>query len=81
MVHFNSSLIDLDPGLRSQRYEKVKTYVPIISQTSMSILMEFDMLLRLVDLMNLLLILCCPVHIQGRKLFSCDFVKNTLMLV
>ena len=40
--------------------------------------MEFLVLLGLVDLMILVLILSGPFSIQGRKPYSCDFVKTKI---
>ena len=38
--------------------------------------MEIGVLLRLIGVMNLILILRCPFHIQGKEPCLCDFVKN-----
>ena len=38
--------------------------------------MEFGILLRLVHVMNLILILCCPFNIQGRETYLYDLVKK-----
>ena len=46
----------------------------IISQSCEGIWMEIDMLLRLVDLKNFLLILSYAINIQGRETNRCDFV-------
>ena len=40
--------------------------------------MEFGLEFRLVGVMNLIPILCCPFDndIQGRKPYLCDFIKK-----
>ena len=63
------SLLDLDLGSRSQECEKAIAYAPIISQSFQSIWIEFGILLRLVDVKNLILLLSRPVNIQGRKCY------------
>ena len=69
-------LIDLDLHSRSQGCEKAKSAVLIIVQNSLLILMEFFMLLGLVDVVNLIFILSWLISIQGRTPSSSDFVKK-----
>ena len=38
--------------------------------------MELSILLRFVGLINLILILFCPVNIQGKRPYLCDFVRE-----
>ena len=60
---------------------KLKASVPIISQSSFWIYMDFDVLLRFVSLMNLILILSCLICIEGRDLYLSDFaLKKPLTL-
>ena len=42
--------------------------------------MEFGILLRLDDVMDLKFILFHPFNVQGREPLLCDFVKSTLTL-
>ena len=74
-VHFDTRLIDLGHDSRSQKCEKANTSAAIISQTFQLIWMEFGVQLRLVGVMNLILVLSCPLSIQGRQPYLCDFVK------
>ena len=79
-LHLDTSLIDLDFDSRSNGCEKANTSMPIISQSFQSIWMEFSigLLLRLVDVMNLILILSRPFSIQGSEPYLCDFsLKKT----
>ena len=47
--------------------EKARTARSVLLQSSQSIWIEFGVLLKLVGLMNLILILSCPINIQGRE--------------
>ena len=47
---------DLDLDTKSQQWEKAKTWVPFISQILEWIWIEFDVLLRLVGLVNFILV-------------------------
>ena len=76
----DSSLTDLDHDSRSQEWDKVKTSVPIISQSFQSIWMVFGLLLRLVCVLDLILISCHPFHIQEREPYWFDLRKNKLVL-
>ena len=61
---------------RSQECEKAKTSAKIVS-VFMSILYGmFSILLRFVGVMNLILILSCPICIRRRETYSREFVKN-----
>ena len=57
--------------------------MPIIFQSFQAIWMEFGILLRLVDVMNLILNLCHPFNIQGKETYWCDFVfkKNAFACI
>ena len=72
-LHFDAGLIELDLDSRSLECEKVETSASIISQNFQSIWMECGILLRLVDVMNSIHILCHAFDIQGRKPCTCDF--------
>ena len=52
-LNFGTSLFDLYLDSRSQWSEKVKTSMPVISQSYYLMWMEFGMLLRLAGLMDL----------------------------
>ena len=54
---FDASLSDLDLDFWSQECEKAETSVPIISQMSLMIWMDFCMPQRHIGLMNLTIIL------------------------
>ena len=72
-LHFVTSLrSDLDIHSRPQECEKAKTSTPVISQSSQS----FWLLLRLVDLMNLIFLLFCVISHQWRESCSSDFIKR-----
>ena len=71
-LDFDTGLSDLDFHSRSQ--ECKKTYVPSISLTFQSILMEFGILLKSVGLMNPILILSSPINIHWRELNLWDFI-------
>ena len=58
--HFDTCLIDLDLHPWSQECEKAKQFVPVISQNFWLVWIEFGILLRLVDVMNLILISSHP---------------------
>ena len=70
-LHLDTSKTELMYDSKPKWSKKENTFVPITSQSLFNfILMEFVVLLRLVDLMNLLLILCCPINIQGKEPYS-----------
>ena len=58
---------------------QAKIYAAIISQFQ-SNLKKLGILLRLVDVMNLILILSHPFNVQGTGPYFSDFVKKVLML-
>ena len=77
ITHYSdTSLLALDLVSRSQECEKANTSTPVISQSFQSSWMEFGILLRLVGVGNLILVLSCPVNIQGREPYIYDCVKN-----
>ena len=53
-------------------HEKMAS-VPITSQIVESVLVKFDVLLKL-GLMKFIFILSCSISIQGREPYLCDFV-------
>ena len=69
-LYFKTGLIDLELDSKSQECEKAKTSTPIISQTFQLIWIEFGMLLRLVDVMNLILVLSHQISIQGHRVMG-----------
>ena len=52
----------------------INTSVPIISQSLTSIWIGFDLLLRLVGVINFIFISSHPLSIQGREPYFCYFV-------
>ena len=66
-ILFDNSLTELEV-IQRHRSES-KNSLPIISPTFQSIWIEFGILLRLVDVMNLIIMLSCPFSIQGRELY------------
>ena len=55
---------------------QAKTSAPIFSRSFPLISMEFDIPLRLVDVVILILILFRPLCMQGREPYSCQFIKK-----
>ena len=74
--HFDTSLIDHDLDSRSQKWEKAKTFLLIISQNVQSVLIELGILLRLVGVMNLILILSGLFNIQGKEPYLYNFIRK-----
>ena len=54
ILHFDTSLTDLDLDWRAQECKEAKTSAAIISQSFLLIMLEFGILLRLVGVMNLI---------------------------
>ena len=79
-LHFNTSLIDLGHDSRSHECWKAKTSAPVIAQSFLSIWMELSVLLKLVDVMNLIINLSYPLNVQEREPNLYDFVNKTLTL-
>ena len=67
--------------IQGHRSARKQTLLP---QLSCKVFNQFRLslaiLLRLVGVMNPILILCCPLNIQGRELNLCDFVVKALTL-
>ena len=72
--------LEVPAKIITKECEKAKTSVPIISSSFKLIWMEFGILLRLVEVMNLILILACVFNIQGREPYLCDFIKKNWTL-
>ena len=77
ILHFDANLIDLDVDSRSQNYKKAETSAPNILQSFQSMWIEFDLHLKLIAVMKLMLISSCPFSIQGGESYLSDFVKKT----
>ena len=66
-LHFDTSLTDIDLDSVSQECKKAKHSVPIISHSFQLILMEFGVLLRVVDVMNLILIFISSIQYSRER--------------
>ena len=67
-------MLTLIQGHRSAR--KQKTSVAASSQSFQSIWVDFGIQLRLVDVMNLLHILCRPINIKETETYLRDLIKK-----